>query len=54
MSEYQYYEFRKIESSLSDKAMQEISDLSSRAQVSKNSASFTYNYGDFQVILSRC
>ena len=48
MSTYQYYEFRKIESSLSDEAMQEISDLSSRAQVSRTSASFTYNYGDFR------
>ena len=32
MSEYQYYEFRKIGSSLSDEAMEEISDLSSRAR----------------------
>jgi hypothetical protein len=48
MSTYQYYEFRKIESSLSDEAMQTISDLSSRAQVSRTSASFTYNYGDFR------
>jgi hypothetical protein len=47
MSEYQYYEFRKIDSSLSDRAMKEISALSSRAQVSRNSASFTYHYGDF-------
>jgi len=49
MSEYQYYEFRKIESSLSDEAMQEMCDLSSRAGVSRTSASFTYNYGDFPV-----
>jgi hypothetical protein len=49
MSEYQYYEFRKIESSLSDEAMQEMCDLSSRAEVSRTSASFTYNYGDFPV-----
>ena len=42
MSEYQYYEFRKIDSSLSDRAMEEISALSSRAHVSRNSASFTY------------
>jgi hypothetical protein len=48
MSTYQYYEFRKIESSLSDEAMEEISELSSRAQVSRTSASFTYNYGDFR------
>lgn len=47
MSEYQYYEFRKIDSSLSDRAMEEISALSSRAHVSRNSASFTYHYGDF-------
>jgi hypothetical protein len=48
MSTYQYYEFRKIDSSLSDEAIQEISDLSSRAQVSRTSASFTYHYGDFR------
>jgi hypothetical protein len=42
------YEFRKIDSSLSDEAMQKISDLSSRAQVTRTSASFTYNYGDFR------
>jgi hypothetical protein len=48
MSEYQYYEFRKIGSSLSDEAMEEISDLSSRAEVSRTSASFTYEYGDFR------
>jgi hypothetical protein len=49
MSEYQYYEFRKIQSSLSDEAMQEMYDFSSRAEVSRTSASFTYNYGDFPV-----
>jgi hypothetical protein len=47
MSEYQYYEFRKIDSSLSDRAMKQVSALSSRAHVSRNSASFTYHYGDF-------
>jgi hypothetical protein len=47
MSEYQYYEFRKIDGSLSDVAMEEVSDLSSRAAVSRNSASFSYNYRDF-------
>jgi hypothetical protein len=30
VSEYQYYEFRKIDGSLSDRAMEEISALSSR------------------------
>ena len=29
--------------------MQEMCDLSSRAEVSRTSASFTYNYGDFPV-----
>jgi hypothetical protein len=48
MSKYQYYGLRKIESSLSDEAIQEISDLSSLAQVSRTSASFTYHYGDFR------
>jgi hypothetical protein len=48
MSSYQYYEFRKVGSSLSDEAMEEISDLSSRAEVTRTSASFTYHYGDFR------
>ncbi len=49
MSEYQHYEFQKIGSSLSDKAMEEMSALSSRAEVSRTSASFIYNYSDFPV-----
>jgi hypothetical protein len=47
MSEYQYYEFRTIGSTLSDAAMEAMSALSSRAKVSRTSASFTYSYGDF-------
>jgi hypothetical protein len=47
MSEFQCYQFRKIDGSLSDEAIEEISDLSSRAEVSSTSALFTYDYGDF-------
>ena len=47
MSEYQYYEFQTIGSHLSEEAMEEMSDLSSRAEVSRTSAAFNYSYGDF-------
>jgi hypothetical protein len=47
MSEYQYFQFRKTSGTLSDQARKEVSKLSSRAQISGASASFTYDYGDF-------
>ena len=47
MSEYQYYEFRKIDSSLSDEAMEKISDFDP-GPGEQDSASFTYSYGDFR------
>ena len=48
MSEYQYYEFRTIERSLSDTERDAISQLSSRVKLSATKAIFNYSFGDFQ------
>lgn len=48
MSEYQYYEFCKINSPLTAEARKAMHSLSSRAQVGTHGASFVYNYGDFR------
>lgn len=48
MSEYQYYEFRVDEGSLSAAEMKVMNSLSSRAVVTSQMASYTYNYGDFR------
>jgi len=47
MSEYQYYEFRAIDKSLTEAQKAKVSALSSRVYVTSHSASFVYNYGDF-------
>ena len=48
MSEYQYYEFCKLDEPLSKEARTEMSSLSSRAQVSTHGAIYVYNFGDFR------
>ena len=48
MSEYQYYEFCRINNPLSKEARQEMLSLSSRANVGSHGASYVYNYGDFR------
>lgn len=48
MAEYQYYEFTTIHRTLSRDEQQTVGTWSSRAVVTSNSASFTYNYGDFK------
>ncbi len=48
MSEYQYYEFQSLDGPLTANAREEMKSLSSRVQLSSNSASFVYNYGDFR------
>ncbi len=48
MSEYQYYDFRAIEQSLTAEQRANIASLSSRAQVSSQRAEFVYHYGDFR------
>jgi hypothetical protein len=47
MSFFQYYEFYKIDSSLSTEEIEEVSSWSSRARVLNRRAVFTYSYGDF-------
>ncbi|MDB5386751.1 MAG: hypothetical protein JWM11_2397 [Planctomycetaceae bacterium] len=48
MSEYQYYEFRAVDRSLTAAEIEKLGELSSRANVTSNSFSVTYNYGDFR------
>jgi hypothetical protein len=48
MSEYQYYEFQAIDRPLSDRQMEELRALSSRAEITRTSFVNTYNYGDFR------
>lgn len=47
MSEYQYYEFRAVDTPLTESQKADVSKLSSRAYVTSHSASFVYNYRDF-------
>ncbi len=48
MSEYQYYEFCKINAPLTSDARKKMYSLSSRANVTTHGASYVYNYGDFR------
>ncbi len=48
MSEYQYYEFCKIDAPLTSDVRKEMYSLSSRANVTTHGASYVYNYGDFR------
>lgn len=48
MSEFQYYEFQKIDGQLSFQDIQEVKEQSSRAKVNRNQAVFVYNFGDFR------
>lgn len=48
MSEYQYYEFQAIDKPLSEKDMDSLGDLSSRAIITPTSFINEYNYGDFR------
>src|SRR5438309_67984 len=48
MSEYQYYEFRAIDRSLTEREMRELRAISSRAQITPVSFINFYNYGDFK------
>ena len=47
MSEYQYYEFRTIDRALSDKEMNEMRAVSTRAEITRTSFVNEYMYGDF-------
>src|SRR5436189_2815992 len=48
MSEYQYYEFQAIDRPLTEKEMEELGALSSRAEITSTSFTNEYNYGDFR------
>jgi hypothetical protein len=48
MSEYQYYEFRAIDRSLTDQQMRELRAISTRAAISRTSFSNHYEYGDLK------
>lgn len=48
MSEYQYYEFRAVDQPLSQRQMDELRELSTRAEITPTSFSNVYHYGDFR------
>ncbi|EAZ89038.1 hypothetical protein [Crocosphaera chwakensis] len=48
MSEHQYYEFQAVDKVLSEQQKKEISQLSSRVQLTSRKAIFIYNYSDFR------
>lgn len=48
MSEYQYYEFRAIDRTLTAKEMQELRAISTRAQITKTSFTNEYNFGNLR------
>lgn len=48
MSEYQYYEFQAIDRPLSDRDMQELRALSTRAEITRTSFTNEYHWGDFK------
>ncbi len=48
MSEYQYYEFRTVDRSLTAAEIAELGKLSSRAEITATSFTNTYSYGNFR------
>lgn len=48
MSEFQYYEFQKLDAPLTIREVEAIKKLSSRVQVGGNQAKFIYHFGDFR------
>src|SRR5947208_13593817 len=48
MSEYQYYEFRTVDRPLTSREMGELRDLSTRADITPNSFTNEYHFGDFR------
>lgn len=48
MSDFHYYEFQKIDRSLTPKEISEIQQLSSRVKISGKQATFVYDYGSFR------
>ncbi len=48
MSEYQYYEFRAVDKPLSEKDMEALRNISTRAQITPTGFVNEYNWGDFK------
>jgi hypothetical protein len=48
MSEYQYYEFRALDRSLTDKEMSQLRKVSTRADITPTSFTNHYDFGDFK------
>jgi hypothetical protein len=48
VSEYQYYEFQALDRPLTEEQMDELRQISSRAQITPTSFLNVYNYGDFR------
>lgn len=48
MSEYQYYEFRTVDRSLTAEEIAELRKLSTRAEITATSFTNTYSFGDFR------
>lgn len=48
MSEYQYYEFRAVDRHLTERQMNELGRLSSRAEITPTSFVNEYHFGDFR------
>ena len=48
MSEFQYYEFRAIDRSLTQKEMRELRAISTRAEITPTSFVNTYEWGDLK------
>src|SRR5438105_15736304 len=48
MSEYQYYEFRTIDRPLKQREMDDLRELSTRAEITPTSFTNTYNFGNFR------
>jgi hypothetical protein len=54
MSEFQYYEFRTVNRTLTRDELKEVNTWSSRGEVTSTSATFTYNFGSFKQDPKRC
>mgnify|MGYP001041981924 CR=1 FL=1 len=58
MSEYQFYEFRAIDSPLTANQRETLSSISSRGRITSHAASFVYNYGSFhgdtEALMTEC
>jgi hypothetical protein len=54
MSEFQYYEFRTVNRTLTRDEVKEVDTWSSRGEVTSTSATFTYNFGSFKKNPKHC